>query len=97
MAQTTNGMIKRQSNRCLLTEAIMVKSFKIIMLGLMALAATQLLPAAVKPSLAPVSWELTFRFQDPQRVSVFVPGRSEPVVYWYMLYTIENTNEAVAT
>ena len=46
--------------------------------------------AAPAPSLAPVSWELKFRFQDPQRVSVYLPGQTEPIVYWYMLYRIEN-------
>jgi hypothetical protein len=50
----------------------------------------QVLYAAPEPSVAPTSWELKFRFQDPQRVSVVLPGRSEPVVYWYMLYTVEN-------
>ncbi|HOB73661.1 MAG TPA: hypothetical protein PKG54_03970 [Phycisphaerae bacterium] len=45
---------------------------------------------ATRPSIAPVSWELKFRFQDPQRVSVIVPGQKEPVLYWYMLYTVEN-------
>ena len=53
------------------------------------LAATGL-QAAPAPSLAPVSWELKFRFQDPQRVSVYVPGQAKPVVYWYMPYRIEN-------
>ena len=38
------------------------------------------------PSIAPKSWQLRFRYQDPQRVSVFVPGKAEPVLYWYMLY-----------
>jgi len=45
---------------------------------------------APKPAIAPVSWELKFRFEDPQRVSVLVPGKAEPVVYWYTLYTVEN-------
>ncbi|MHC4445523.1 MAG: hypothetical protein ACYTF1_11635 [Planctomycetota bacterium] len=43
------------------------------------------------PKVAPSSWELKFRFQDPQRVSVELPGRAQPVVYWYMLYTVENS------
>lgn len=45
---------------------------------------------ATRPSIAPSTWELRFRFQDPKRVSVIVPGRSEPVLYWYMLYRVEN-------
>lgn len=46
--------------------------------------------AEPKPALAPARWELRFRYQDPQRVSVDLPGESAPVVYWYMLYTVEN-------
>ena len=45
------------------------------------------------PSIAPKSWQLRFRYQDPQRVSVFVPGKAEPVLYWYMLYTVENSGK----
>lgn len=49
---------------------------------------------APKPAVAPVSWELKFRFQDPQRLSVVVPGHSEPVLYWYMVYSVENPTDA---
>ncbi len=49
--------------------------------------------AAPQPSLVPKSWELTFRYRDPERIAVTVPGRAEPVVYWYMLYTVENPGE----
>jgi hypothetical protein len=45
---------------------------------------------APKPAIAPVAWELNFRFYDPQRLSVVLPGRTEPVLYWYMLYSVEN-------
>ncbi len=45
---------------------------------------------APKPAISPKTWELKFRFQDPQKVSVFVPDRKEPMVYWYMLYSVEN-------
>ena len=43
-----------------------------------------------KPSIAPRTCELKFRYHDPQRVAVMLPGQSRPTVYWYMLYTIEN-------
>lgn len=47
-------------------------------------------------AIAPRSWQLKFRFEDPQRVSVHVPGKRLPVVYWYMLYSVENpTDEEV--
>jgi len=49
--------------------------------------------AVPQPAVAPVSWELTFRYQDPQRVSVVLPGQSKPAVYWYMLYSVENAGE----
>ncbi len=49
--------------------------------------------AVPKPAIAPTSWELRFRYQDPQKVSVVVPGKAEPEVYWYMLYTVENAGE----
>jgi hypothetical protein len=47
-------------------------------------------PGRPEPDLVPGAWELNFRFHDPQRVSVLLPGQEEPVVYWYMLYTVEN-------
>jgi hypothetical protein len=49
--------------------------------------------SAPKPAIAPVSWELRFRYEDPQRVAVMLPGRSQPAVYWYMLYTVENPGD----
>jgi len=45
---------------------------------------------ATQPSIAPKSWELKFRYQDPQRISVVIPGQKEPVLYWYVLYTVED-------
>lgn len=49
---------------------------------------------AVEPAIAPTSWQLRFRFQDPKRISVLVPGKSEPVLYWYVLYTVENPGKS---
>lgn len=46
-----------------------------------------------EPALASTAWNLHFRFQDPQRVSVVEPGQNEPVVYWYMVYTVENQSD----
>ncbi|HSW47051.1 MAG TPA: hypothetical protein VLM89_15920 [Phycisphaerae bacterium] len=64
---------------------------------LMTLCATLGTPAALAevpaPAIAPTSWELRFRYHDPQRVAVMVPGRPEPVVYWYMLYSVENPGD----
>ncbi len=68
----------------------MRKPFNTMTLFLAALIVTQGLRAAPEPATVPVSWQLTFRYQDPQRVSILLPGRARPVVYWYMLYTVEN-------
>ncbi len=51
------------------------------------------LAQVLKPSRAPVSWELKFSFSDPQRISLTLPGASQPTTYWYMLYTVENDTD----
>jgi hypothetical protein len=61
-------------------------------LCLLVVGPATLLAGTGQTRVATVSWELKFRFQDPQRVSVILPGRSEPVVYWYMLYSVENSS-----
>ncbi len=69
------------------------KCLLIWMLGTLLVAGSG--QAVPEPSLVPKSWELKFRYRDPERIAVMLPGRSEPVVYWYMLYTVENdTDEA---
>jgi hypothetical protein len=45
------------------------------------------------PSPTPVSWELEFKFLDPQRIEVQLPGTSTPEVYWYIVYTVTNPTE----
>jgi hypothetical protein len=37
--------------------------------------------------------ELTFLYHPPQRVSVYLPGQAKPVVYWYMLFKVENDTD----
>lgn len=64
-----------------------------ISLCMLSAVSSQPAPVAIAPSAAPTSWELVFRFQDLQRISVVVPGKDEPVVYWYMLYTVENPSD----
>jgi hypothetical protein len=36
------------------------------------------------------SWQLEFRFHDPQRITVQLPGDSQETRYWYMLYEVVN-------
>src|SRR5689334_14112362 len=57
---------------------------------LLALQLSLVMPTAPEPALAPVRWELKFRYQDPQRIAIDLPGHKEPLVYWFMLYTAEN-------
>jgi hypothetical protein len=45
-----------------------------------------------QPSPTTISWELEFRFLDPHRIEVQLPGRREPEAYWYMVYTVKNTS-----
>jgi hypothetical protein len=45
------------------------------------------------PAVASAAWMLNFKFQDPQRLAVVEPGQRNPVVYWYMLYTVENSTK----
>ena len=46
-----------------------------------------------EPSPRPISWELDFKFLDPQRIEVQLPGTTAPEVYWYMVYTVTNRSE----
>jgi len=48
--------------------------------------------AEPKPALVPASWQLEFRFEDPQRLVITLPGEKEPRVYWYMLYKVVNNS-----
>ena len=43
-----------------------------------------------EPAATQVSWELEFKFLDPQRIEVQLPDSDTPTVYWYMVYTVTN-------
>jgi len=46
-----------------------------------------------EPSGTPVSWELEFKFLDPRRLEIQLPGSDRPEVYWYMVYTVSNPSQ----
>ncbi|MHC4063725.1 MAG: hypothetical protein ACYSUI_04395 [Planctomycetota bacterium] len=46
--------------------------------------------AAPEPSLSPQSWELDFEFRDPTRITLTLPGDSQPTTFWYLLYSVTN-------
>lgn len=52
--------------------------------------------AVPTPSIVPRSWELDFRFLDPQRITLTLPGDSKPTTYWYLLYiAVNNTGQDI--
>jgi hypothetical protein len=65
--------------------------------GLVALAAvgvgllwTGLAWTAPQPSEVPIRWELEFRYQPLQAVSVQVPGEPAARLFWYLRYEVVN-------
>jgi len=57
---------------------------------LAAAPADQEVGSGPQPSPTPVSWELEFRFLDPKRIEIQLPGQDRPEVYWYVVYTVVN-------
>lgn len=48
-------------------------------------------PGSVRqPSPTPISWEFEFRFLDPRRIDLPVPGTDRTEVYWYVVYRVTN-------
>jgi hypothetical protein len=58
--------------------------------ALLALLAVSAFAAFPKPSVYPISWELTFKHALPRRIVVSIPGKSEPQAFWYMTYSVQN-------
>jgi len=67
--------------------------FSVLAVGMLFAGGAESVLGVPQPSEVPKSWELKFRFEDPERVAVFEPGKEEPAVYWYMLYRVENQND----
>lgn len=53
------------------------------------LSAGRALAAPGMPSVS-MSWELTFEFHDPQRITLTLPGEMQPITYWYLLFKVTN-------
>ena len=45
---------------------------------------------APKPSEVPIKWEFDFTFDTPKPIRLDVPGESQPVTFWYVVYTVTN-------
>jgi hypothetical protein len=53
--------------------------------------------AAPEPSAGSKSWQLDFRFRDPERITVRLPGDDADTTFWYVLFTVvNNTGEDVS-
>lgn len=50
--------------------------------------------AAPEPAPIPRGWVLDFEFQDPQRITLQLPGEPAPRTFWYLLYTVTNNTPA---
>ena len=46
--------------------------------------------AASRAGLASTKWQLDLRFQDPQRITVRLPGDEADSVFWYVVYEVVN-------
>jgi len=46
--------------------------------------------AAPKPAAVSKSWQLDFKFKDPQRITLQLPGHQKPETFWYVVYTVTN-------
>lgn len=43
-----------------------------------------------EPQVVSGSWQLDYEIEKPQTISVQLPDRDEPTLYWYMPYTVIN-------
>lgn len=51
---------------------------------------TEAVGTGPQPAPRAISWELEFRFLDPRRITVQLPGTDAPETFWYMVYTAVN-------
>jgi hypothetical protein len=68
----------------------MLRFFAIFAWAVVAGAADGPSAAAPRVGLAAKGWQLDFEFHDPTRITLTLPGRSEPTTFWYLLYTVTN-------
>ncbi len=56
-------------------------------------AATFHANAYPKPAKVPTEWELKFRYDEPRRIIVEVPGEKVPKAFWYLTYSVTNLTD----
>lgn len=72
-------------NRVLIALAVVAAG-----LGVGVVSSQRTLQAAPAPSVVPITWELTFKQQAPERLIMTLPGKSEPQTLWFFRYTVTN-------
>lgn len=50
------------------------------------------LPRTAEPAPRSTSWQIDFRYLEPRRIEVQTPGHDQPEVFWYLVYTANNTS-----
>ena len=50
------------------------------------------LQAAPEPSVVNQSWELTFKYNAPERLLIAPEGKTEKQTYWFIRYTVTNNS-----
>lgn len=68
----------------------MNSKISIILICTVAVCAARSTSAAPTPEHISSSWQLEFEFQDPQRLTLQLPGDKQPTTYWYVLYKVTN-------
>lgn len=46
--------------------------------------------AAPEAPVVPLTWELNFKYQAPERIILTLPGKTEPQTFWFFRYTVTN-------
>ena len=69
-----------------------LKTYEIGLLSVAWALAAGLTDVRAAPRDAPIStsWQFDVTVHDPQRITLTLPGDSQPSTFWYMLYTVTN-------
>lgn len=62
----------------------------IVIAAAMMTVATDSAHTAPKPTPIPTKWELDFKYEPPQPISVYLTGKAKPKLFWYLRYTLTN-------
>ena len=49
---------------------------------------------APKPLPLPTKWQLEFKYESPQPIRLYLPGKAKPQLFWYLRYTVANNTQA---